>query len=189
MDVKTLCLGVLTLGDASGYEIRKQFEHGPLSYFHQAGFGSIYPALGQLKNAGWVKCVEHEQQGRPDKKVYSITPAGLKAFRKSLGKNPTADKIRSETTFMFFFAAFMDGSHLEKVFDGYLAQYKEKIAHIESLDAKGVDRGRLFARGMGETFYRAIATYMEANRDYLLADAGKTNDALPVLPKIMKPKP
>ena len=53
MDVKTLCLGVLTLGDASGYEIRKQFEEGPFAHFFGASYGSggigalVQPLIGE----------------------------------------------------------------------------------------------------------------------------------------------
>jgi len=50
MDVKTLCLGVLSRGTASGYEIKKQCEEGPFAHFYAAGFGSIYPALNALLN-------------------------------------------------------------------------------------------------------------------------------------------
>ena len=50
MDVKTLCLGVLSRGEATGYEIKKQCEEGPLAFFYAAGFDSIYPALNALKN-------------------------------------------------------------------------------------------------------------------------------------------
>jgi len=86
MDSKTLCLGALILGDASGYEIKKLFEEGPFSYFHQTSFGSIYPALGNLMEEGLVTCDERAQDGRPDKKVYSLTEAGRAAFIHALGK-------------------------------------------------------------------------------------------------------
>ena len=56
MDVKILCLGVLSRGEASGYEIKKAFEEGPFSHFHQASFGSIYPALNALSAEGLVAC-------------------------------------------------------------------------------------------------------------------------------------
>ena len=39
MDIRTLCLGILTWGDASGYEIKKIFEDR-LSYFYEASYGS-----------------------------------------------------------------------------------------------------------------------------------------------------
>ncbi|MCZ6511637.1 MAG: PadR family transcriptional regulator, partial [Alphaproteobacteria bacterium] len=48
MDTKTLCLGVLTHGDASGYEIKKALEDGPFGHIQEIGFGSIYPALAKL---------------------------------------------------------------------------------------------------------------------------------------------
>ena len=44
MDVKTVCLGMLTDGPASGYDLKKQFE-STFSHFFAAGYGSIYPAL------------------------------------------------------------------------------------------------------------------------------------------------
>ena len=54
MDVKTLCLGVLTEGDKTGYEIKRCFEEA-FSHFFGAGFGSIYPALADLSRRGLVK--------------------------------------------------------------------------------------------------------------------------------------
>ena len=39
MGAKILCLGALTCGDASGYEIKKIFEGAPFAHFHQVSFG------------------------------------------------------------------------------------------------------------------------------------------------------
>ena len=47
MDVKTVCLGMLSDGEASGYDLKKQFESS-FGHFFAAGFGSIYPALSSL---------------------------------------------------------------------------------------------------------------------------------------------
>ena len=76
MDVKSACLGVLACGDATGYEIRKQFEEGPFGHFFHAGFGSIYPALNRLQTEGLVSCMSLTQDRRPDKKIYTITAKG-----------------------------------------------------------------------------------------------------------------
>ena len=51
MDIRTLCLGILTFGDATGYEIKKRLE-GPMRHYYDASFGSIYPALAGLKRDG-----------------------------------------------------------------------------------------------------------------------------------------
>ncbi|MEE8545632.1 MAG: PadR family transcriptional regulator, partial [Alphaproteobacteria bacterium] len=51
MDVRTLCLGVLSEGGASGYEIKKKLEQ-TYRHFFQASFGSIYPALSRMTEDG-----------------------------------------------------------------------------------------------------------------------------------------
>jgi len=171
MDVKTLCLGVLSLGDASGYEIRKMFEEGPFAHFHQASFGSIYPALSKLLEAEHVTCTVEAQDGRPDKKVYSITDMGLSAFRTALTKTPDMDRVRSETLFMLFFADHMDDEHLVEVYDGYMASYRFHVEKMKELDNTGLSRGRRFVRGFGLAFYEGVLQYMEENRTHFLSAA------------------
>ncbi|MDA1089935.1 MAG: PadR family transcriptional regulator [Proteobacteria bacterium] len=170
MDSKTLCLGALILGDASGYEIKKLFEEGPFSYFHQTSFGSIYPALGKLTEEGLVTCDEFEQDGRPDKKVYSLTDAGRAAFKTALRGTPARDKIRSESLYMLFFADLMESDHLRDVYDGYLAGFRYNVEHLNGLSPDGVSRSRLFVRGFGKAFYVAALNYLEDNKHLLLPE-------------------
>ena len=75
MDVKTVCLGMLTDGSASGYDLKKHFE-STFGHFFAAGFGSIYPALSSLADNGLVTCEHIPQDGKPDRKAYEITAAG-----------------------------------------------------------------------------------------------------------------
>lgn len=49
MNVRTLCLSVLYEGKATGYEIRRLCVEGESSYFIEASFGSIHPALAKLE--------------------------------------------------------------------------------------------------------------------------------------------
>ena len=167
MDVKTLCLGVLVLGDSSGYEIKKHFEEGPFSHFHAAGFGSIYPALGALLADGLVTCTEMAQEGRPDKKVYSITEAGRRAFRRELHKPPSPDSYRSEAIFMMFFGDLIDAHHLADVYERHLAINRGKVELLSDPDCRVTSHGRQFVRGLGLAVSRAIVDYMEANKGVL----------------------
>ena len=169
MDAKTLCLGVLMLGHASGYEIKKHFEEGPFAYFHAAGFGSIYPALNTLKAEGLVTCTEMEQDGRPDKKVYSITQNGREAFRRALHRQPVPDSFRSEAIFMMFFGDLLDRDHLRHVFDDYVARYRTRVDRMAEQDMTDRPAGRRFVHGMGLAIYRASVAYMEENQDLLFA--------------------
>ncbi|HHY48365.1 MAG TPA: PadR family transcriptional regulator, partial [Alphaproteobacteria bacterium] len=49
MNVRTICLAILYDEEASGYEIRKLVVEGEYSYFIDASYGSIYPALQKLE--------------------------------------------------------------------------------------------------------------------------------------------
>jgi DNA-binding PadR family transcriptional regulator len=175
MDVKTLCLGVLVLGDASGYEIKKHFEEGPFSHFHAAGFGSIYPALGALLADGLVTCMEMSQEGRPDKKVYSITEAGRRAFGSELQKSPSPDSYRSEVIFMMFFGDLLDPDHLAEIYERYLAINRAKVDCLSDPDCTVAARGRRFVRGLGLAVSSAIVDYMENNKGVLFG-AGDADD-------------
>ena len=177
MDVRTLCLGVLTLGDASGYEIRKHFEDGPFAYFHAAGFGSIYPALGGMDAEGLVTCTEMAQDGRPDKKVYSITDTGRAAFRKALGKDPAEDKIRSESLFILFFSHLLEQERVGEIYQEYLEMYRGFIQCMEERCVPDEHPGRRFVHGLGLAIYKATVEYMEANRHQLFADELKAEPA------------
>ena len=131
MDVKTLCLGVLTEGDKSGYEIKRRFEKA-FSHFFVAGFGSIYPALAELSRSGLVTCENVEQEGRPDKKVYSLTAAGKRLLIDQLLITPPRHKVRSEFLALMYFAHLLPPTRLAAIIDERIAQWEQTVAGIEA---------------------------------------------------------
>lgn len=171
MDVKTVCLGVLTLGDASGYEIRKMFEDGPFQHFTDAGFGSIYPALNKLHAEGLVTCEQQSQSGRPDKKIYSITPAGRASFAAAIRQPPGPDRIRSDLLLGLFFEHFLPRELVAEIVDERIEWYRTKLKRLRCCDRADSGAGPLFVNEFGQAVYGAALTYLEQNRDRLV-DAG-----------------
>ncbi|MEE8499981.1 MAG: PadR family transcriptional regulator [Kiloniellales bacterium] len=172
MDTKTLCLGVLSRGDASGYEIKKAFEEGPLSHIHEASFGAIYPALNRLDQQGLVACRELAQEKRPDKKVYSITAAGRAALLEALLAPPARDKVRSDFLFILFFARMLDAPRLAELIDRRIAWYRDCLARMEACDLSRCHPGEAFVHGLGRAVYEAAAAYLTAHRERLLDEVG-----------------
>jgi len=177
MDVRTVCLGVLTLGDASGYEIRKMFEEGPFQYFTDAGFGSIYPALNRLHSEELVTCEEQSQSGRPDKKVYSITPEGRANFAAAVSKAPGPDKFRSDFLLGVFFEHFLPRDLVAEAVDERIEWYRAKLEHMRCCDRAGLDTGPDFVNEFGQAVYAAALAFLEENRDRLVEAAGVTPDS------------
>lgn len=179
MDVKTLCLGALTLGDATGYEIRKMFDEGPFGQFYDAGYGSIYPALNALLTDDLVSVTQMAQEKRPDKKVYRLTDKGMAVFKSALAEPPTKDRFRSEHIVRLFFADYMSKHDLEVVYQSYLDHFQEHVDRMRALDAECFGDGRLFTMNMGLRFYETMTSYLIENRDKLFEDhaRNKASDA------------
>lgn len=130
MNVKTLCLGFLTTKEATGYEIKKEFEEGFFSHFIEASYGSIYPALNQLAAQGLVTVREEEQAGKPDKKVYAITESGRSVLSKWLAVVPARDKYKSEFLFEMFLQHYLTPQHVVTAAETQLAHLRTDLKNI-----------------------------------------------------------
>jgi PadR family transcriptional regulator AphA len=177
MDTKTLCLGALSRGDASGYEIKKAYEEGPLSHIHEASFGAIYPALTELERQGLVAGREMAQEKRPDKKVYTITEAGRAALHRALLTPPARDKTRSDFLFLLFLGHLLDAPHLAELIDQRIAWYQECLSRMEACDLSDGPPGEAFVHGLGLAVYTAARDYLTEHRARLL-DAVASQDRL-----------
>lgn len=164
MDVRTICLGILTRGEATGYEIRKTFEDSGLQHFVEASFGSIYPALGRLTEEGLVSVREEPQEKRPDRKVYSITSQGRTAFLSTLMRPVGEDKHRSPFVFAMLFSDLLPHSRVDALIDTYIAQSDRRRAQLEEKACGDLMAGERFAIGLGHTIYTAILEFLRAHR-------------------------
>jgi len=180
MDIKTLCLGVLTSGQATGYDIKKHFE-STFSHFYTAGYGSIYPALADLAEAGLVSCTEVMEQGKPAKKVYSITSAGIASFKEALTNACPCHKLRSEFLAMMYFAQLMEAQQIECLLDHRLADIEQKLALLAASEEQQPDMplGPDFVRGFGETILTAARDYIRSQQERFRAREGTELEAQP----------
>jgi DNA-binding PadR family transcriptional regulator len=188
MDIKTLCLGMLSYGDACGYDIKKRFE-ALFRHFYSAGYGSIYPALAELTAAGLVTCRAVPQDGRPERKVYRITELGRRQFGDALATTQPQHKLRSEFLAMLYFAELMDTARLNDLLDDRLRQLREAEAHIAAIQQAWNDEvpvGARFVAGFGAVLARVAAEYIETHRHMLtnvpestVADSPATERATP----------
>jgi PadR family transcriptional regulator AphA len=174
MDVRTICLGILTRGDATGYEIKKVFEDDGYQHFVEASFGSIYPALSRLTEEGLVSVRAEAQEKRPDRKVYSITPAGRGALIGALLKPLPEDRHRSPFVFAMLFSDLLPAPHVRRLVDGYIAQCEQKLMQLQQRGAGDLMPGERFAIDLGQTIYIATLDFLRKHRAVL---AGQTLQA------------
>lgn len=172
MDVKTVCLGMLTQGPASGYDLKKEFE-STFSHFFAAGYGSIYPALSALSGEGYVECEEIPQDGKPDRKVYRITDEGTQYLLTALRNVEPSHKIRSEFLATICFAHLMPPEDVQAVLDHRLAEISScqvMFGQFEQDWHAEWPEGAKFVLGIGKAVAGAMETYIRENRHKLAAE-------------------
>jgi transcriptional regulator len=78
-DLEALILGVLGEGALHGYEIAKRIRAVSEETL-KVGEGRLYPALHKLEESGMIVAEWVQQEGKPARKVYALTPKGKKGL-------------------------------------------------------------------------------------------------------------
>lgn len=172
MNVRTLCLAVLNSGDATGYEIRKLVSEGHFSHFVDASFGSIYPALKAMSDDQLVIVREVQQDGKPNRKVYSITDLGREEFLHALGKPAQKDNFKSEFLLLAMCAELIEPQKVVAAIDAQIKYLNDELAQIDSevreIDLAGAD----WVANYGRACLSQGLKYIEENRTALETIAG-----------------
>jgi len=151
-------LGLLNYGTMTGYEIMTVFRDS-LHFFWSAQTSQIYRELQGLEEQGWVDKTPVAQQGKPDKKLYAITPAGREELRRWLAGSPPVLDFRSPLLMRVFFLGEQSREDNIRYFTQLQAFCREFLQSMDTAQAH-----------VGE--YRAVlddpgkAAYWEMTVDY-----------------------
>jgi PadR family transcriptional regulator, regulatory protein AphA len=104
-------LGLLAEEARSGYDIKKVVEER-LSHFWSESFGHLYPMLRRLHERGLVGQEVERQEGRPDRKVYTITDGGRAALEAWFAEPPPPQRPRNEVLLRIFLGRHARPEHL-----------------------------------------------------------------------------
>lgn len=176
MNVRTLCLGILNFEDATGYEIRKMSMEGKYSYFIDASYGSIYPALNKLESEGLISCREETQPGKPARKIYSINKAGREELVKALSETPAPDVFRSEFLMIAISAAHLPRDVVVRAIDAHVEHLNREISQLSQIVDTDKAENINWAANYGLHCMRQSLSYVEMTRTRLENAAGTGMD-------------
>ena len=169
MNVRTICLAILYDEDATGYEIRKMSTEGDYSYFVDASYGAIYPALQKLETDGLVTSRVEQQDGKPAKKIYSITPVGRREFINSLFEQLGEDEYRSEFLLFARFASELPQSLVQVRLKERLASLDAAIAGMNRLETNHSQPADRWIIDYGRSCMAFARDYIDAHMGELIA--------------------
>ncbi|MFF2864399.1 PadR family transcriptional regulator [Streptomyces rubiginosohelvolus] len=125
----------------SGYELARRFERS-IGHFWTATHQQIYRVLGRMVADGLLLVREVEQQGRPDKKEYSVTGPGRAALAAWLHQPIEPESLRHDLAVKIRGAAFDDPAALIDEVERHRQVHRDRLAHYlagERRDFTGPD--------------------------------------------------
>ncbi|MEU6986704.1 PadR family transcriptional regulator [Streptomyces sp. NPDC046324] len=125
----------------SGYELARRFERS-IGYFWTASHQQIYRVLKRMESEGWVDVQDVPQQGRPDKKEYSVAALGRTVLSTWLHEPIEPESIRHDLAVKIRGAAFDDPAALIGEVERHRQAHTERLARYlagEERDFTGPD--------------------------------------------------
>ena len=176
MALEHALLVALSEQPASGFDLARRFGRS-IGFFWSATHQQIYRVLGRMDTDGWVTATGVAQTGRPDKKVYAVSPAGRDVLAAWLAEPTETQALRSELAVKLRGASFADdrGAVLDVV-RANLADHHVRLDHFQQLMRRdypepaalsGLELDHyLVLRGgvlMEETWIAWLSEYLEAH--------------------------
>lgn len=128
-------LGLLSYYDRTGYEIMEVFKDS-LNFMWNANTSQVYRELNNLKEAGWATVTEVEQQGKPDKKIYSITDGGREELMKWLTDCENFKLPNQPMLMKLFFGGMLSKEDALKALDSIKDSHLERSCELENIIPK-----------------------------------------------------
>jgi PadR family transcriptional regulator, regulatory protein AphA len=131
-------LGLLSLGEASGYDLMKLAERS-VGFLWQPVKSQLYALLPEFVERGYAERREVAQRGRPDKVVYRLTELGREELRTSLlALEPEGRAAHAVFNFKVFFGEIVGAEHVRETIE---ARRTRALARLDALERveQGVD--------------------------------------------------
>ena len=125
MSLPHALLGLINYQPTTGYELKATFDKS-IHFFWNATLPQIYRTLKQMEKRGWLTLTVKHQDGKPSRKVYQITKAGLEEFKCWLTEPSKMPETRNAMLIKIFFGNHMKPSQ----FDAHLRVWREDHANL-----------------------------------------------------------
>jgi PadR family transcriptional regulator, regulatory protein AphA len=162
-------LGLLGLGERSGYDLSRSVETG-IGMFWSPAQSGIYAVLPRLVEKGYATTRTVAQERRPDKQVYRCTERGHEALRRWIESGPPEpDPAYNPFLLRVYFGAETTPDVVSGHVEARKREAEERIALLHELEPALGDVGtpesepyRRFVLDWGLEYYAAVVRWADA---------------------------
>ncbi|EEX38125.1 predicted transcriptional regulator [Vibrio metschnikovii CIP 69.14] len=134
MSLPHVILTVLSTRDATGYDITKEFS-ASIGYFWKASHQQVYRELNKMGQQGLVTCVLEPQDGKPDRKVYSITEAGRRALGEWFDQPTAHPTVRDEFSAKLMACSVQSAEPYRLQLIGLIEESRKLVSHYQDIES------------------------------------------------------
>jgi len=154
-------LGLLAKkGPLSGYDLKAYFDL-IIAPAWNAGHSQIYKELRRLEELGWATMTLEKQEGRPDRRVYAVSKAGLAGLRAWHERPPEQTVFRDELLLRLLYGEFAEREDLLAALKASRGYHEQRLAFYEQKVA-GVDRFTALAARAAVEIEKAHLRWIDA---------------------------
>jgi PadR family transcriptional regulator, regulatory protein AphA len=132
MSLEHAILGFLQYGPSSGYDLKGVFDLS-VQHFWPADQSQLYRTLARLAEQGLAEVEVVAQEVRPDRKVYSITPAGREELTRWLATPLPFKGGRSAQLVQVFFSGQLADAEILAHFRRAAEHLRAGLARLQSI--------------------------------------------------------
>ncbi|MFI9504826.1 PadR family transcriptional regulator [Nocardia sp. NPDC052566] len=125
----------LTERAGSGYELARRFDKS-IGFFWSATHQQIYRVLKRMEESGWLSSESVAQDGRPDKKVYSVSEAGRAELARWIAEPTDSEIPRIELGVKIRAAAYGDIDALRAEVTRHRDQHAQRLEVYRLIEKK-----------------------------------------------------
>lgn len=140
MHLRHAILGLLDVAPQSGYDLGRAFERSVAHFWH-ADQSQIYRTLDRLEADGAIATETIPQQGRPDRRVHSLTDAGRAELSTWLASPLESLQPKEPFLARLFFAAPLGVPGILALLDEREAAIRDGLAQLRALPTATGDLG------------------------------------------------
>lgn len=126
-------LALLAEGPAHGYELRGAVQERCGELLPPLNAGQVYNTLGRLESAQLVEGEDVAQAGRPDRRVYRLTPAGRAELDAWVARPTPPSRFGDEFFFKLAFAGMAGLADPETLLDERRADCLQALRDVDAV--------------------------------------------------------
>lgn len=127
-------LSLLADQPMTGYSLKKKLD-ASIGHIWSTTQSHIYKALRALAASGDIEMQLVPQQGKPDRKVYSVTSAGRQHLLAWLQQPLRCEPVRESWLIQLFFSKVLSDDEIQQLFQQRIADLEDRQAQCAQLQA------------------------------------------------------